>query len=88
MSKKRGNKKKYTKKELELSTRVIYLFVGLITASLLIVFSFRWEALPIRFTITGVDVTSYVVAPIIVLVGVLASTLTKSAFTGKYEIDS
>lgn len=80
--------KKYVKKKLNPALRLFYLISGVFIASALLIFSFRWEDLPFRFTLAGMDITPYAMAPLIVLVGILASTLTKSAFMGKYEADS
>lgn len=83
-----AKQKTYRKKKLNPALRIFYLISGVFIASALIIFSFRWEDLPIRFTMAGLDITPYAMAPLVVLTGILASTLTKSAFLGKYEADS
>lgn len=75
-------------KKLSLTMRLIYISFGVLVASMLILFSFRWEDLPITINSAGIDITPYALAPILVLTGILASSLTKSALIGEKELDS
>lgn len=67
--------------------RVLAFMVGMGIAIFLIVYSIRWEDLPIQLTMAGSNVTPWAMAGIIVLFGIVAGTLIKSALLGKWRLD-
>ena len=73
--------------KLDIPKRIIYFSIGLIGASMLLVFSFQWDLLPFRFTFLTYDITAYMLASILVMTGVFASSLIKTGLTGKKQID-
>ncbi len=73
---------------LGLPTRIIFFILGIIIASIILVYSFQWDLLPFTVVWFGFDVTPYALASFIVLLGILASTLIKSGITGKKKIDA
>lgn len=75
-------------KKLTFGQRFLYLLLGFVISMILLVYSFNWEKLPFSFAFMGNDITPYVLAFLIVVLGLLASTLIKSGFKGKREFDS
>jgi hypothetical protein len=78
---------KSDKKQLPAITRIIYFVLGLIIASALIVYAVSWNNLPFTMSMIGVSINQWVIAGIMVLIGIFASTLIKSALLGKTRLD-
>jgi hypothetical protein len=67
-------------------SRIFSIAIGLSIASLLLIYSVRWEALPIQFTIGAANVTPYFMAVALVIASLFAMTLIKSGIKGEYEL--
>ena len=61
---------------------------GMALAIGLIIYSVNWDDLPVQFTLVGGRViTVYVMASILVMTGIMATTLIKSGIYGKWKLD-
>ena len=82
-----GDTMKSDKKPLSPITRILYFVIGIIMASALIVYAVSWNNLPVTLSLIGVEINQWVVAGFMVLIGILASSLIKSAILGKTRLD-
>ena len=67
--------------------RVLAFIVGMTLAIGLLVYSIRWEDLPIQINMAGQDVTVYALAGFLVLIGIMAHTMIKSGLLGEMRLD-
>lgn len=67
--------------------RIFSGIVGFVILIFLFVYSFRWESIGIEFSAFGYDISNYAWATLLILSGILASTLFKSALIGKWRVD-
>lgn len=74
------------KRKESIEKRILYFIIGMAILVFLAVYSFNLMDLP-RITFIGIDITVYAFPPILILFGIYGSSLVKSAFTGKKEID-
>lgn len=75
------------KNNIDLPIRMISLIIGIIGSCFLIVYSFRWEDLGIGVDILGFDISKWFFAFLLVISGIIFSTLIKSALLGKWKLD-
>lgn len=87
MSKRKAKRSRPKKSEYKPWVRVVYFIIGLGLLSALLLYSVRWEALPIRVVGLGQDITPYALASGLVLLSIFGGTLIKSALYGRFELD-
>lgn len=75
------------KTELNPFARLFLFIIGMAGAIILIIYSIRWEALPISFSAMGNDITIIAFAGILVLASIIFYTLIKSAILGEWKLD-
>ena len=75
------------KSKLELGKRLSILIFGSIGSMFIIVYSFRWEELGINADMIGFDVTKWFFAFLLVISGIIFSTLIKSGLLGEWKLD-
>lgn len=68
-------------------SRLILFLIGAGILSTLMIFSFRWEDTGITFDFVGLDISVYALAFVYVLMGLVGSSLIKSAILGRMAID-
>lgn len=74
-------------KYLPFAQRLILLIVGLFGSCALIIYSLRWEDLGINIDVLGKDISQWFFAGMLVICGIIFSTLLKSALLGKWRLD-
>jgi len=80
-------KTKSNKKQLSTITRIMLFFAGLVLLSMIIVYAVSFDNLPMSLSLIGITMNKWIVAAFMVLVGILGSSMIKSAFIGTYKLD-
>lgn len=66
----------------------IFLFtIGAFLLTTLMIYSFRWEDTGLTVDFIGVDVSVYALAFVYVIIGLIGSSLVKSAILGRLAVD-
>ena len=78
---------KFEDKKISPITRVFYFIVGLITASGIVVYGVSWLTPPFNLSLIGMTLNQWISAALIVLAGIFAGSLIKSAILGKTKLD-
>jgi len=68
--------------------RLILVIFGITGLVFIVLYSFNFDKLGFEFTALGYDITEIFVATIVILVGILFSTLFKSGIFGQWIVDS
>ena len=75
------------KQKLSAMTRIFYFVFGIIIASALIVYGINWNNPDYNLSMIGFEMNQWISAGIMVLIGILAGTMIKSAILGKNRLD-
>lgn len=67
--------------------RIIMFVIGYSIAVLFVVYSIRWEDLPV-VSMIGIDVTKWFIAILFVLVTFISGSMLTSSLKGKWSFDS
>jgi len=79
--------KRNYKNKLDLGKRIAILTFGLIGSMFIIVYSIRWEELGFNTDMIGIDITKWFFAFMLVISGIIFSTLVKSGLLGQWKLD-
>lgn len=75
-------------KLLSMPKRLTVLIAGFVIAILLLIYSINWDTLGLNITFAGeIGITRWVLASIVVTMGIIASSLIKSGLIGKWKLD-
>lgn len=67
--------------------RLIMFIIGMAGAVIMLVYSIRWEDIPIAFTLGGYNITVYAISGLLVMGGFAFHSLIKSGILGEYKLD-
>jgi cytochrome c biogenesis protein CcdA len=73
--------------KISLLKRILIFILGFTMAIFLLVYAVDWTETGFEFTFINMNITIYVVAGIMVFLGIIASTFIKSGVLGKWKID-
>ena len=76
-----------TKSGFSPMARILLFVVGMALAVFLMLWVVNWNDLPFQFVVSGQVVTPYFMASLVVIAGILATTLIKSGILGKWKLD-
>ena len=74
-------------KKLSFPIRLLYFIVGMVLATAIIIYGVTWANPIFDLSVVGVSVNTWITAAFIVLIGIFAGTLIKSAILGKNRLD-
>jgi len=75
------------KKKLSPISRMILFIAGLVMASSLIVYGITWNNVPMILSFLGIQINQWVIASLMVFIGILSASMMKSAILGTYRLD-
>lgn len=75
------------KEKLRASYRLIFFIIGLGGLIFVAVYSINWDVWPLPISLGGANVTIHFWVAILILGGIIFSSLLKSALVGKNKID-
>lgn len=79
--------KKKSNKKMELSHRLILLITGMVGLIILFIYSLDLTQSEIFVNFFGYNITTYFLAMLLIILGILFSTLLKSGLLGDWRLD-